>query len=333
MVVGEQVAGEIGERPHVRGPAPARGRSRCRGHEPVRRERVEVLAHRGFGEPERGGELARRRLRALEPVDDAALGVAQFARAHLIGFGRSDLTALITKQIIASTASRKYSAKRPSEDSTPGSADDPRGPRRHARRAPVRRSAPHQGRLVAGRRVLARRRRATPSRTAARTSASRSTRAPSSPGSSPATGTTPASTSCRAARSTSGPTTRAASTSRSAATTCSCGARPDADVVAHLQRRLREGLEEDITLVDRQVGARAARRGRRTGRDRADRRRVRRALPRRRLGHRTHHARRDGQPPPPSRPRTTARSHWCTVSSFGRERHAAVARRTSRSAR
>ena len=40
-------------------------------------------------------------------------------------------------------------------------------------------------------------------------------------------------------------------------------ARADADPVGHLQTRLREGLEDSITLVDRQVGARPARRRRR----------------------------------------------------------------------
>ncbi len=85
VMVGEEIACKIGERPHVRGSAAPGRRSRGRGYEPVRRERVEVLAHRGFGEPERRGKLARRRLRALEPVDDTALCVTEFACAGRIG--------------------------------------------------------------------------------------------------------------------------------------------------------------------------------------------------------------------------------------------------------
>ena len=100
-----------------------------------------------------------------------------------------------------------------------------------------------------GRRVLARRRARTRSRTAARTSGSRSTREPSSRGSSPATGTTHASISSRAARSTCGPTTRAGFDVEIADGDVFVRPRAETDVVGHLQRRLREGLEEDISLV------------------------------------------------------------------------------------
>ena len=68
-----------------------------RGDEPVGRERVEVLANRGLGQPERGGELAGRRLGPLQAVDDPPLGLAELAAC-------SDLTPLINRQIIASVA-------------------------------------------------------------------------------------------------------------------------------------------------------------------------------------------------------------------------------------
>ena len=105
--------------------------------------------------------------------------------------------------------------------------------------------------------------------------ASRCTRARSRPGSSPATGTTPASTSCRAARSTSGPTTPAASTASPTATTCSSSRDADADPVGHLQARLRNGLEDDISLVVAKSVLGLLDAGVRAGRDRAHRRRVR----------------------------------------------------------
>ena len=74
-------------------------------------------------------------------------------------------------------------------------------------------------------------------------------RARSRPACSPATGTTPASTWPAAARSTRGPTTPAPSTSRSTATTCWSSARAAGEPVERLRRRLRDGLEQGLTLV------------------------------------------------------------------------------------
>jgi hypothetical protein len=77
VVVGKQVAREIGQRPDVRRPAPTDRWTRRARHQPGRGECVEVLADGRFGEPERAGELTGRRLRALQPVDEATLRVAQ----------------------------------------------------------------------------------------------------------------------------------------------------------------------------------------------------------------------------------------------------------------
>ena len=117
-----------------------------------------------------------------------------------------------------------------------------------------------------------------------------------------------------------------------ATATSSCGRVPKRMPVGHLQRRLREGLEEDISLVMAKSVLGLARRRRRSGRDRAHRRRVRRSLPRLRLGRGAHDARRDGEPPPPPRTTTTARSHSCTASRSSRATRAGV-RRDSPSAR
>ena len=169
--------------------------------------------------------------------------------------------------------------------------------------------APHQGRHAAGRRVLARRPRRTRSRTAARTWASRSTRARSRPASSPATGTTPASTSCRAARSTCGPTTPAASTSSARRRRVRASRAPTPIRSATCRRRLRDGLEDGISLVVAKSVLGLLDAGVGPADDRAHRRRVRHALPRRRLGRGPHRARRDGEPaPPPRRRRPRARA-------------------------
>ena len=156
------------------------------------------------------------------------------------------------------------------------------------------------------------------SKTAARTSGSRCTRARSRPGSSRVTGITRASTSCRAARSTSGPTTPAGSTSSIRGDDVFVTPAVHADPVGHLQTRLRNGLEDDISLVVAKsvlglleagvpaseivrTGVEFGARYRDTG-----------------LGRGPHGARRDGQPAPPTRRPTTRRSRSCTASRSSR---------------
>ena len=78
-------------------------------------------------------------------------------------------------------------------------------------------------------------------------------------------------------------------------------ARADDDPVGHLQTRLRNGLEEGISLVVAKSVLGLARRGRARRRHRADRSRLRHDVPRRGMGRRTHRARRDGQPLPAPR--------------------------------
>ncbi len=77
MAVGEQLLRERRQRPVQRGAAPTNGRARRARHEAHRRKRVEMLADSRFAHAERGRQLARRRVRALEPVDDRALRVAE----------------------------------------------------------------------------------------------------------------------------------------------------------------------------------------------------------------------------------------------------------------
>ena len=83
MVIGEELARELRERPDVRGAAPPGRRTRRATDEPAGLERVEVLAHRGFGQLERGGELARRRVGPLQTLDDLALAVPELGAARI----------------------------------------------------------------------------------------------------------------------------------------------------------------------------------------------------------------------------------------------------------
>ena len=141
-----------------------------------------------------------------------------------------------------------------------------------------------------------------------------------------------ASTSCRAARSTSGPTTpRGFDVDDRRRRRVRARPRRRAIPSGTCSARLRDGLEDGISLVIAKsvLGLLEARR--RPARDRAHRRRVRHPLPRRGLGRGPHRARRDGQPAPPPRPaRPGARAR--ARPRVRRARHARPARRASRSA-
>ena len=107
----------------------------------------------------------------------------------------------------------------------------------------------------------------------------------------------------RAARSTCGPTTLRLRRRASTTTTCSCAARAGADPVGHLQRRLRDGLEDGISLVIAKSVLGLLEAGVRAERDRAHRRRLRHcATATTGWGAGLTRARRDGQPAPPPRP-------------------------------
>ena len=98
------------------------------------------------------------------------------------------------------------------------------------------------------------------------------------------------------------------------------GARADDDPIGHLQARLRNGLEEGITLVIAKSVLGLLDAGVQLGRHRPYGHRLRHDVPRRGLGRRSHSPRRDGQPlPPPRRRRPRARARARLV--VRRERH------------
>ena len=239
MAVREQLGGERRELPALRRSSPP-DRRRRRGplDQPVLGQRLEVLAHGGVGEAELLGQLGRGgRLDALQPFDDAALGVGQ-RRHTLTGYCifRSDH---LTNGVRGADHSETCRVR-------------PEVGRAHGRRAAGR---------VAGRAASARAAcsprsarcrwwscgtRGGPgrSRTGAPTSASRCTGARSRRACSPATGTTPGSTWPAAARSTRGPTTPSGfDVAVDGDDVLVVGPRRG-DPVEHLRRRLRDGLEQ-----------------------------------------------------------------------------------------
>ncbi len=93
-------------------------------------------------------------------------------------------------------------------------------------------------------------------------------------------------------------------------------ARPEHDPVAHLQQRLRDGLDRNLSLVISKAVLGLVDHGVDTVGDRRVGHRVRRRQPRRRLGRWPHGAGRDGKRAAASRRSRIDRSRWCTPLAF-----------------
>jgi len=74
VAIGKQILGEIGERPHGRRTTSTLGRAGMGGHESVVAKGVEMLANAGLGHVERVRQVGDLGVGALQPLDDSALG-------------------------------------------------------------------------------------------------------------------------------------------------------------------------------------------------------------------------------------------------------------------
>ena len=312
---GNSVVGQRREAASATGgrPRPDGGRDGDRSTSPIASSASRCWRTAVSVSPKLVGQLGRGgRLDALEPLDDAALGVGERFR-HA---GSASLISRRTRLTNASARSQRHLAAKTFGQTMAISVE--RSERASATaRVGRSRAASATGRLLtkvgvaAGRGACGTRAGPAPSRTAARTSASRSTRARSRPACSPATGTTPASTWPAAARSTRGPTTPSASTWPSTATTSGWPPGPTPTRSGGCSGGLRDGLEQGLTLVTAKATLGLLERRRRRA-DRAHRARLRRGLPGRRVGLRADRPRRHGQRAARTSTRPTGRWPSCT---------------------
>ena len=106
VTIGEQILREIGERPHGRRPAATLARLRARRDEPVLGERVEMLTNAGLGHASARGEIGDRRVGALQPLDDLPLARAQI-RGLEVGLDVIHRAVHYRKRVLAESIRRK----------------------------------------------------------------------------------------------------------------------------------------------------------------------------------------------------------------------------------